>query len=390
MLKRRKRPVESSDDPRRVKKDALKKGAPAGKTREHSLQERRFFLLLLVAISLLFLYQLGPFLEPVFWACVVGILFQGLHRRSLGLFGGRPNIAALATLLVCVTLAIVPTLLFLGAFFREGAALYARLQAGNDDIGAYIDGVRRAFPAVLGVLESLGMSTESIKGGILDAAVAGTRYIAQNTVQIGQGTLRFFASLALMLYLSFFTLRDGRRLAALLGRALPLGGRRERLLFSRFAEVTRATVRGNLVVAVVQGALGTAIFWFLGIPWYLFWGVGMMFLSLIPVVGAGLIWGPVAVYLFATGAWGEGLILTLFGMGVIGLVDNILRPILVGRDTKLPDYLVLLSTIGGISLFGMSGFVLGPIVASLFVAAWELFMQEFQSQQESAEKDRQA
>ncbi len=127
----------------------------------------------------------------------------------------------------------------------------------------------------------------------------------------------------------------------------------------------------------MQGALGGLIFWLLGIPGALLWGVVMALLSLLPVVGAGLIWGPVAIYLAATGHWGQGLILAAFGVGVIGLVDKVLRPILVGRDTKLPDYIVLLSTLGGFVLFGMNGFVIGPLLAALFVAFWGIFMREF-------------
>jgi len=194
---------------------------------------------------------------------------------------------------------------------------------------------------------------------------------------VGQGTLQFFVGLGLMLYLSFFMLRDGSKLVSLLVRALPLGDEREHLLFAKFAEVARATVKGNLVVAVVQGTLGGIIFAILGISGALLWGVVMTLLSLIPVVGAGLIWAPVAVYLFAVGEWVDGLILAAFGAGVIGLVDNVLRPILVGRDTKLPDYMVLLSTLGGFAVFGMNGFVIGPLVAALFVAFWEIFMREF-------------
>jgi predicted PurR-regulated permease PerM len=134
-------------------------------------------------------------------------------------------------------------------------------------------------------------------------------------------------------------------------------------------------------VAAVQGTLCGIIFWALSIPGAFLWGVVMTLLSLIPVVGAGLIWGPVAIYLFAIGEWVQGLILAGFGAGVIGLVDNILRPILVGRDTKLPDYIVLLSTLGGFVLFGMNGFVVGPLIAALFVAFWGIFMREFNASQ---------
>ena len=180
-----------------------------------------------------------------------------------------------------------------------------------------------------------------------------------------------------MLYLAFFMLRDGAKLIPILIRALPLGDERERLLMQKFAEVTRATIKGSLVVAMVQGALGGLIFWILEIPGPVLWGVVMTVLSLIPVVGASLIWLPVGLYLLAIGNTSDGIILISFGAIIIGLVDNILRPILVGRDTKLPDYLVLLSTLGGFSMFGMTGFVLGPLIAVLFITFWEIFSREF-------------
>lgn len=341
--------------------------------------EQRSFIMLLVSVTLLFLFLLKPFFGAVFWACVIAMLFYPLHLRLLRLWGNRPNLAALSTLMICVLIGVVPALFVLGSFFQEGAGLYQRLQSGEMDPGNYIERIKQAFPAVQNLLERLNLDMDSIKKQLSGGAVTASGFIAQNAVQVGHGTLQFFIMLGLMLYMTFFMLRDGSDLVALMMRALPLGDERERLLFAKFAEVTRATVKGNLVVAMVQGTLGGLIFWLLGIPGALLWGVVMTLLSLIPVVGAGLIWGPVAIYLFAIGEWGQGLILVAFGAGVIGLVDNILRPILVGRDTKLPDYIVLLSTLGGFALFGMNGFVIGPLVAALFIAFWEIFIREFNS-----------
>ncbi len=346
--------------------------------------EDRSFLLVLAAVTLLFLYLLKPFFGAVFWACVIGLIFYPVHRRVLQWLDGRRNLAALATLTLCVVIGVVPALFVLGSFFQEGVALYQRLQSGELDPGAYLDRIREGFPVVQGLLERFHVDLDNLKEQIAGAAVGGSRLIAQNAVQLGQGTVQFFVSLALMLYIAFFMLRDGPSLVTLLVRALPLGDEREHLLFAKFAEVVRATVKGNLVVALVQGALGGLIFWILDIYGALLWGVVMALLSLIPVVGAGLIWAPVAIYLFATGDWVQGLVLTGFGMGVIGLADNILRPILVGRDTKLPDYLVLLSTLGGFVLFGMNGFVIGPMVAALFVAFWGIFIRDFNPGPEEA------
>ena len=147
----------------------------------------------------------------------------------------------------------------------------------------------------------------------------------------------------------------------------------KRHLFAKFTTVVRATVKGNIAVAAMQGALGGAIFSFLDIQGALLWGFVMAFLSLLPAVGAGLIWAPVAIYFLLTGSLWQGITLIAFGVLVIGLVDNVLRPILVGKDTQIPDYVVLISTLGGMVLFGLNGFVIGPVIAAIFIAAWDLF-----------------
>ncbi len=339
--------------------------------------EQRTFLFLLLLVTVLFFFLLKPFFGAVFWACVVGLLFAPLQQRLSHRWGQRTNLAALATLAICVAIGIIPALFVLGSFFQEGASLYQKLQSGDLDPGEQLERLRAAFPFMERLLARFNLDLGGLKSQLTEAAIAASRILAQNALRLGQNALQGVVNLGLMLYLAFYMLRDGRELVALLARALPLGDEREALLFGKFAEVTRATVKGNLVVAAVQGALGGIIFWLLDIHAPLLWGVVMALLSLIPMIGAGLIWAPVALYLFAIGNWGQGVILASFGVGVIGLVDNLLRPLLVGRDTKLPDYLVLFSTLGGFALFGMNGFVIGPLLAALFVAFWEIFIREF-------------
>ncbi len=345
--------------------------------------EQGTFLAMLVLVTALFFYLLKPFFGALFWACVIGLVFAPLHQRFLKLWNNRATFAALSTLLVVIIIGVIPTLFLTVAFFQEGASLYQRLQNGDINIGQYIEQIRQAFPAIQSLMDRFNLDLATFKSQLSNAAITVSQFIAQNAVQFGQNAAQWFVNLGLMLYLAFFMLKDGAGLVDLLVRALPLGDEREQLLFSKFAEVTRATVKGNLLVAAVQGSLGGVIFWILGIPAALLWGVVMTLLSLIPMVGAGLVWAPVAVYLFATGSWIQGLILTGFGAGVIGLVDNFLRPILVGRDTKLPDYLVLLSTLGGFALFGINGFVIGPLLAALFVAFWQIFIRDFNTPENS-------
>lgn len=176
-----------------------------------------------------------------------------------------------------------------------------------------------------------------------------------------------------MLYLLFFLLRDGRELSERIGNAVPLRAEQERALVDRFTVAVRAIVKGSIVVALVQGVLGGLIFWLLDMRAPVLWGAVMAVLSLLPFVGAGLVWAPVAIYLLATGSVLQGLVLLAYGVLVIGLVDNLLRPILIGQDTKIPDYIVLVSTLGGIAIFGANGIVIGPVIAAMFLAVWSVF-----------------
>lgn len=339
--------------------------------------QQRSFLLFLVAVTLLFLYLLKPFFGPIFWACAIAVIFYPIQRRMVDRYPNHPNLTALVSLSLCVVIVIIPVLIVAASVVQEGMVLYQKLDEGEINPAAYLDRIREAFPVVNSALDALGVDLTAIKARAMEFAVSGSQVVAQQALAVGQNTFQFFLALAVMVYLTFFLLRDGPALKALLIRALPLGDEREQLLFTKFAEVTRATVKGNLVVAVTQGALGGLAFWVLDIPGPFLWGVVMAVLSLIPAVGAGLIWLPVAIYLLAVGDWLSGVLLAVYGIGVIGLVDNILRPILVGRDTKLPDYVVLLSTLGGLVLFGINGFVIGPLIAALFMVFWDIFMREF-------------
>lgn len=341
--------------------------------------ERWTFLLTLTLVSCLFLYLLKPFFAPILWACIIAILFHPMQVWLEEKWGERPNMTALITLTVCVFLVVIPVLLLMTSFLQQGIALYQRIGAGEIQPAQYIDRIRQAFPIVQDFLERIGVDIASLRENATKAALATGSFLTQNAVAVGVGTFNFLLKLALMLYIAFFLLRDGRTLIEKLVYVIPLGDERERLLFRNVAAVARATVKGNLVVAMVQGALGGIIFWVLDIPAPLLWGVVMAVLSLIPAVGASLIWLPAAVYLYADGQWVAASILIAYGILIIGLADNVLRPILVGRDTKLPDWMVLLSTLGGIGLFGINGFVVGPLIAVLFIAFWQIFGKDYNS-----------
>ena len=222
----------------------------------------------------------------------------------------------------------------------------------------------------------LGIEPGSIQQRIYQAAGMAAQTIATQAVVVGQNLLSVIAKTALMLYLLFFFLRDGDDLVGVLGDAIPMGVSRQRTLFSQFASVTRATLKGSLLIGLVQGALGGLLFFALGLRAAVFWGVIMAMLSLLPLVGPAIVWAPAAIYLMLTGSITKGIILVIGGALVVGTADNVLRPLVVGRETRMPDYMVLLSTLGGLSVFGAAGFVAGPVLAALFLSVWDMFAQE--------------
>ena len=355
----------------------------------HQKLEQSAFLITLAVVTAVFGVLLLPFWAPLLWASIIAVLFHPFQVRLEKRWGDRPNTIALTTLVACVVLVVIPVLALLVSFFQQGLAVYAQIEAGQLQPGQYIEQIRAAFPALQGLMERFNIDVDTLRENAASAAVTASQFLARNALAFGQGAFGFVLQLALMLYVAFFLLRDGRVLVDKLVHALPLGDERERLLFQKFAEVARATVKGNLLVAMVQGMLGGLIFWILGLPAPLLWGVVMTVLSLIPAVGAGIVWLPAAIYLYAVGDWVSATVLVAYGVLIIGLADNVLRPILVGRDTKLPDWMVLLSTLGGIAMVGLNGFVVGPLIAVLFVAFWQIFSREFnpRTRERSEESD---
>lgn len=336
---------------------------------------RAVFLLLLTAVTAAFCWIIAPFFGAVFWAMVLALMFMPLQRRMRLWLRGRDTLAALATLLICLVIVLVPLGFIVGSMADEAASFSQRVRSGELDLRSYFQQVVDALPAWLhALLGRYGLTSLSDVAAKLSAAlVQGGQVITTHALAIGQNTLLLLVNLGIMLYLLFFFLRDGRDLALQIRRAIPMQPEHTSYLLHKFATVVRATVKGTVVVALVQGMLGGLAFAVLGIRGAVLWGTAMAVLSLLPAVGAALIWAPVAIYLLASGAPGAGIGLAIWGTAVMGMVDNLLRPILVGKETKLPDFLVLLSTIGGISIFGINGFVIGPAIAALFVAAWALF-----------------
>jgi len=336
--------------------------------------ENRTLLLMLVAVTLALGWILLPFYGAILWGVVIALLFMPLFRWLLPRLGGRRTPAALLTLLAVVLVVILPFALLTASLAREAAGLYQRLQSGELDPAHYLHGVYEALPAgLLALFAQLGLdSFDDLQRRLAVVLAQASQFIATQAFSLGQNTFELVASLFITLYLAYFLVRDGEGLVAALRRAVPLAPGHQQELLDKFNTVVRATVKGNVLVAAIQGALGGLAFWALDVGAALLWAVLMAFLSLLPAVGAGLVWVPVALYFFVSGSVWQAAALTAWGVLVIGLVDNLLRPLLVGKDTRMPDYVVMITTLGGMAVFGLNGFVIGPAIAAMFIAVWHI------------------
>lgn len=338
--------------------------------------EDKMFLLLVGAATVAFIWLIMSFFNAILWGVVAAILFAPMQRSLVRRFPANPNSMAAITLLALIAIVIVPMIILGILLVQEATVFYNGLRSGNINIVTYFDQIQAALPDwATQQLNRLGLTDiNTIRDKIGNGLAASFETLAMQALNIGQTAFSFFVSLGVMLYLTFFLLRDGPYLSAMVVDAIPLHSVQRRALAEKFIAVVRATIKGNMIVAIVQGGLGGLIFWSLGIGGAILWAVSMAFFSLLPAVGTGIVWVPVAIYLFATGSIIKGFILVFCGVFIIGMVDNVLRPILVGRDTRMPDYVVLISTLGGLELFGLSGFIVGPVIAALFMAVWEIFI----------------
>lgn len=333
-------------------------------------------VVLLIAISALFMALIMPFLQSIFIAALFAALFTPFYRSVLSKVGERRALASAVTLLIVLFFVVVPIGLLFGAVTSQA-----------------VDIAQTAAPWIKQQLATPGMITQTLEGlpfysyvepyrelalqklGDMAGFISG--WIVDGLQSATLGTFSALLNILIVLYTLFFFLIEGDRLLFYVLYYLPLNDDDENKLLRRFTSVTRATLKGTAVIGVLQGALAGIALYFAGIPSALFWAVAMMFLSVVPGIGTALVWVPAVIYLLVGGHYYAAIGVTLFCAVVVGTIDNVLRPKLVGSDTQLHELMIFFSTLGGLVMFGFMGFVIGPIIAALFVTLWELYGDEF-------------
>lgn len=337
-----------------------------------------FFFSLLIATTGVFLWMVGGYLFPVFWAIVIAIVFYPLYTKLEKVLKGKSNIASLISILAVIFVVVLPLAIIGSMIVRESIDLYQQISQSSNINGG--SNILNQIEVYAGYLNQYGISTDVFIEKVREVAVTASRNIAIALLTFSQITFSLIISTAIMLYLLFFFFRDGEKIEKILHDYLPLGIKHQKVLFARFAETSRAVVKGTLLIAIIQGLLGGIVFWITGISNPALWGVAMAFLGIIPAIGPALIWVPAGILLIVTGSLWGGITILAVGTLLISLIDNALRPVLIGRGSKMPDTIALLATIGGLATFGVSGAVVGPIIAAFFLSLWGMFGEKYRDE----------
>ena len=338
-----------------------------------------FVLLLVVAVTVLFLAVTWPFFKPLLLGALLAGLFHPLYRWITRLLGGRQSLGAAVTLLVLLVLGLGPISAFLGIVLQQALTMSDQaLPWLNQHLGAATtfnvqEWVVKRSPALAKYMPSQEQLLEQV-GTVAKTTGA---FLVGFASRMTATTFAFLIDLFVMLYAMFFFFRDGHRILERIFYYTPLSDEDETRMFTQFASITRATVKGTLVIGIIQGGLAGIAFWVAGIEGAALWGTIMTVLSIIPGIGAALVWVPAIIILFITGQNLTAILLAAWCAAVVGTVDNFLRPVLVGRDAKMPDLLILIGTLGGLFLFGPIGFIVGPIVCGLFLTVWDIYGTTF-------------
>ena len=330
-------------------------------------------LVIALLVGLYLCWQmLLPFLNVVLWAFVLVVVFQPVHSR-LVIRLGRPGIAAaLSTLLVVVTI-LGPVSMITVAVINEVRDTAQRLE--NNPVQLFSFDSPLFGPLLRWIDQYIDIERFQSPTFVRENLEQWTGAIANRTIGVVGSAVSAIVQMLLVVFTMFYLFRDGAALRRALDDMLPLEYSQTRDVFARTREVIGATVYGVIVIAMIQGVLGAFIFWVLGLPSPLLWGVVMFFLSMIPMAGAFLVWAPAALFLAVTGFWTKAVILVAWGVLVVGAIDNVLSPKLVGQRTRLHELLIFFSVLGGLEVFGVLGLVLGPVVIAITLALIEMVRQ---------------
>jgi predicted PurR-regulated permease PerM len=340
---------------------------------------RYFLLVVLIGIGIVFFNMLEIFLIPIILAAVFVVLFYPFYVWLLKIFRNRKSLSALVCCLVLLVGLLMPVFVIANLVSGEAIIFYQNaeqkveelIQQGNASLLKNIKEHK--------LIKKLHLDKIAWQTSIQESAKAAATLLATVINKASKGTFQLLVNLFLTFFAMYYFFRDGDKLIQRLKYLSPLADKYKEELFIRFISVSRATIKGTVVVGLIKGSIGGLTFWIFDISSPILWGVVMAILAIIPMLGAWLVMYPAALIMMVMGHIWQGVALFLISAVIISSIDNILQPRLVGRSSGLHDLLVFFSTLGGISMFGVMGFIVGPIIAALFVSILDVYSIEFKS-----------
>jgi predicted PurR-regulated permease PerM len=329
------------------------------------------FFSFLTLVTLLFLYLLKPFFTPIFWAAVTASIFKPLYQR-IRLKLKRPNLCASLMLLLIILIIILPAAVIGSLLVSESIQIYNSIGTDTSAIEKKVQHVIGLFadnPYMKRFPVDQSFIIEKFSEGVKSIA----NYLFVHLTDLTQNTIVFLVQFGVMIYTLFFFFRDTDRILGSIVRMSPLGEDRTKILYEQFTTTARATLKATIILGGLQGISGGLVFFLTGIEGAMVWGLLMMVLAILPGIGCSIIWAPAGLIMLLNNHFWEGVAILSFGVLVISLADNLLRPVLIGSDVEMHPLLIFLSTLGGLVVFGLSGFVIGPIITALFLAIWKMY-----------------
>ncbi|HOT00579.1 MAG TPA: AI-2E family transporter [Acidobacteriota bacterium] len=343
-----------------------------------------FFVLLLAAVLYLFVRVFAPFFMIFLWATILVITFHPLYRRLRTLLRGRESLAALLMVFGLTLLIILPVILLIANVAQQSVDAYVMYSDALVKQEQNLERTIMAHPVLTKAKAVLGrfVNFDQIDLGVLviKGLESASGFIVGQSTNFFSGLAGFMLRFVLLLVATYYFFKDGEKVVGELRKLSPMDKNREEKIIRKFTDITRATMLGTFSSAAIQGVLGGLAFLLIGMPSPLLWGVVMAFMSLVPVLGAFTVWIPAALYLIAVGSFGKAVFILLYGLLTVTLADNVLKPLIIRGGSKIHPVVIFFSILGGLSFFGFSGLILGPLVTGLTFVVLEIYREEFQEQ----------
>lgn len=335
-----------------------------------------FFFSLIILLGILFLYLVRPFIYPIFWAAILAVMLHPFHKKIHN-FIKLPGVSAIISVILVIVVIFLPLVLLSILLVQQSAGLYNALLNGG--LISNVQGLA-SWLQDTPLAPYLQTAQEQWNTYAASAAKAISLFLFDNLKNVTQNSVRFVFMLFIMLYTLYYFFKDGETMLKRLMHLSPLGDKYEKMLYERFRTTSAATLKGTFIIGGIQGLVGGILFWVTGIQGALVWGVVMTVISIIPAIGSVIVWLPAGIVMLALGNIWQGITILVVGTVIISMIDNVLRPPLVGKDTEMHPLVVLFSTLGGIVLFGVSGFIIGPIIAALFLSIMSIYSHYYKTE----------